>query len=308
MLLTGLSYFRILDSYLCDQHSIIGLFLANLAVPTEAALEYAFTVQSIASMSWEPDLMKMPAADGTLPAPVATPRRKGNRKASDKPKLNKVEILKLEKSPLSLIHDIYRWADEGFDAIPPDYYDLFKWHGFFYRKQTPGYFMLRMRISNGVINSMQLRAIARLARDFGRGVGDLTTRQNIQLRWITVEDMPAIIETLQSVGLGSEQTGMDNFRNVTGCPLTGLTEHELLATRQLTTATALSLLGPAFENIPRKFNISIQWLPTGLHPRAEQRHRPDARHRTHGKAARARIQRGRWRPHGEPESASCDTA
>ena len=201
--------------------------------------------------------MKMSAANGTLPAPVATPRRNGNRTASGKPKLNKVEILKLEKSPLSLIHDIYRWADEGFDGIPPEYYDLFKWHGFFYRKQTPGYFMLRMRISNGVINSTQLRAMARLARDYGRGVGDLTTRQNIQLRWITVEDMPAIIETLLLVGLGSEQTGMDNFRNVTGCPLTGLTEHELLATRQLTTATALSLLGPAFENIPRKFNISI---------------------------------------------------
>ncbi|MYF89046.1 MAG: ferredoxin--nitrite reductase, partial [Boseongicola sp. SB0676_bin_33] len=85
-------------------------------------------------------------------------------------------------------------------------YDLFKWHGFFYRKQTPGYFMLRMRISNGVLNSSQLRAIAEISRDCGRGVGDFTTRQNIQLRWITIEEMPAIIEKLQAVGLGSEQT------------------------------------------------------------------------------------------------------
>ena len=201
--------------------------------------------------------MNLPAAESTLPAPAPAPQRNGNGRANGKSKLNKVELLKLQKSPLSLIHDIYRWADEGFDAIPPEYYDLFKWHGFFYRKQTPGFFMLRMRISNGIVNSTQLRAIAELSRDYGRGVGDFTTRQNVQLRWITIEDMPAIIEKLQSVGLGSEQTGMDNFRNVTGCPLTGLTGHQLLDTRQLTTATALSLLGPEFQNIPRKFNISI---------------------------------------------------
>lgn len=203
--------------------------------------------------------MKTIVAEGTLQAPVQRPQTNGNGMANGngKSKLNKVELLKRRKSPLSLIHDIYRWADEGFDSIPPEYYDLFKWHGFFYRKQTPGYFMLRMRISNGVLNSSQLRAIAEISRDCGRGVGDFTTRQNIQLRWITIEEMPAIIEKLQTVGLGSEQTGMDNFRNVTGCPLTGLTHHELLDTRQLTAATALSLLGPEFENIPRKFNISI---------------------------------------------------
>ena len=202
-------------------------------------------------------LTNMTLTNDLLSPSVARKYRNGSKKVNGKPKLNKVESLKLKKSPLSLIHDIYRWSEEGFDAIPAEYYDLFKWHGFFYRKQTQGYFMLRMRISNGVINSTQLRAVAELSRDYGRGAGDLTTRQNIQLRWITIEDMPAIIEKLQAVGLGSQQTGMDNFRNVTGCPLTGLTQHETVATQQLTTATALSLLGPAFENIPRKFNISI---------------------------------------------------
>lgn len=180
-----------------------------------------------------------------------------NGQTETPPKLNKVEQLKLKKSPLSLIDDIYRWSEEGFDAIPPEYYPLFKWHGFFYRKQNPGTFMLRMRISNGVVNSTQLRTIAELSRDYGRGEGDFTTRQNIQLRWITIENMPTIIEKLQAVGLGSQQTGMDNYRNVTGCPVTGLSDHELIATHQLATTTALSLLGPAFANIPRKFNISV---------------------------------------------------
>ncbi len=150
--------------------------------------------------------MKATTANGTIHAPPASPRSNGNGRSNGKPKLNKVELLKLKKSPLSLIHDIYRWADKGFDAIPPEYYDLFKWHGFFYRKQTPGYFMLRMRISNGVINSTQLRAVAALSRHYGRSAGDFTTRQNIQLRWITIESMPKIIEILQSVGLGAEQT------------------------------------------------------------------------------------------------------
>ncbi len=203
--------------------------------------------------------MKASVSENALETPAQRPQShsSGMANGNKKAKLSKFELLKLKKSPLSLIHDIYRWADEGFDSIPPEYYDLFKWHGFFHRKQTPGYFMLRMRISNGILNTGQLRAVAELSRDYGRGVGDFTTRQNIQLRWITIEEMPAIIEKLQAVGLGSEQTGMDNFRNVTGCPLTGLTRHELLDTRQLTAATALSLLGPEFENIPRKFNISI---------------------------------------------------
>jgi len=129
-------------------------------------------------------------------------------KSSNTVKLNKVEQLKLQKNPLSLIEDIYRWADEGFDAIPPEYYDFFKWHGFFYRKRNPGTFMLRMRISNGIMNTAQLRTVAALSRDYGQGIGDLTTRQNIQLRWITIENMPMIIETLHSVGLGSQQTGI----------------------------------------------------------------------------------------------------
>lgn len=179
------------------------------------------------------------------------------RKNGQQKMLTKVELLKQQKPPLSLLDDIYRWAQEGFDAIPPEYYDLFKWHGLFYRKQTPGFFMLRMRISNGILSSTQLRAIAELSRRVGRGVGDFTTRQNIQLRWITIENAPLVIERLQEVGLGSQQTGMDNFRNVTGCAVTGVNVDELIETRQLTIATALSMLGHEFENLPRKFNISI---------------------------------------------------
>ncbi|RMG84248.1 MAG: ferredoxin--nitrite reductase [Chloroflexi bacterium] len=171
--------------------------------------------------------------------------------------MNKAEALKASRPPLSIIEDIYRWAEAGFDAIPPEQYDLFKWYGLFHRKQTPGYFMLRMRISNGLLSTRQLRTLAGISRDFGRGVGDFTTRQNIQLRWIEIENVPELFQRLHTVGLTSQQTGMDNYRNVTGCPVAGLSQDELLDGQQQAVATALSLLGPEFQNLPRKFNIAI---------------------------------------------------
>ena len=168
-----------------------------------------------------------------------------------------IEMLKAAKPPLGIIDSIYRWAEEGFDSIPPEAYDLLKWYGLFHRKQTPGYFMLRLRMSNGILTSQQVRCIAGISQEFGRGVGDITTRQNIQLRWIRIEDVPEIFERLAAAGLTSQQTGMDNYRNVAGCPAVGLDANEFLDARQQTIATGLSLLGHEFENLPRKFNISI---------------------------------------------------
>lgn len=171
--------------------------------------------------------------------------------------MNNIEVLKAHKRPLDIIEDIYRWAEEGFEAIPPEQYDLLKWYGLFHRKQTPGYFMLRMRISNGLLDTYQLRTLAGISRDFGRGVGDFTTRQNIQLRWIEITQVPELFQRLHEAGLTCQQTGMDNFRNVTGCPVAGMSRDEFLDARQQAVATALSLLGREFENLPRKFNISI---------------------------------------------------
>lgn len=168
-----------------------------------------------------------------------------------------IETLKAARPPLEVIDNIYRWAEEGFEAIPPEQYDLLKWYGLFHRKQTPGFFMMRLRISNGILTSHQVRTIASISRDFGRGVGDFTTRQNIQLRWIRIEDVPEIFDRLRAAGLTAQQTGMDNYRNVAGCPAAGLEINEFLDARQQSIATNLSMLGHEFENLPRKFNISI---------------------------------------------------
>lgn len=168
-----------------------------------------------------------------------------------------IEQIKSAKDGLAVLPDIYRYASEGFAAIPPEDLERMKWYGLFHRKQTPGYFMQRLRLPNGIVSSARLRAIASIARDFGQESVDLTTRQNIQLRWIEIENVPTIFERLHRVGLTSQQTGLDNYRNVMGCPMAGLHADEAFDASPVANAVSFALLGREFSNLPRKFNISI---------------------------------------------------
>src|SRR6266700_7225443 len=117
--------------------------------------------------------------------------------------------------------------ERGAAALTPAEKELLKWMGVFFRKPTPGKFMMRIRMPNGVARSEQLRAIAVLSRRLGNGVLDITTRQQIELRGFSLDSVPAIWEKLRGVDLHSLQTGMDNVRNINGCPLAGLTPGEL---------------------------------------------------------------------------------
>jgi ferredoxin-nitrite reductase len=103
-----------------------------------------------------------------------------------------------------------------------------KWFGLFTRKQTPGHMMLRIRSVCGRMDSRQWRVLADLSDEHGRGFCDLTTRQQVQLRWFTITDVPEIWHRMASVGLTSVQTGMDNVRGVCGCPAAGISPHETL--------------------------------------------------------------------------------
>ena len=170
---------------------------------------------------------------------------------------NKIEEIKRAKDGLDVLEDIYRHARSG---APVDLDDLerMKWYGLFHRRQTPGYFMLRLRVPNGILTSDQIAEIGALSNRFGRGVVDMTTRQNIQLRWIQLQDVPYIFERLEAVGLEHRQSGMDNIRNVTGCPLAGLDPDEVLDAAPIVRALQDAIVGQrAFSNLPRKFNTSI---------------------------------------------------
>ena len=151
------------------------------------------------------------------------------------PKLNKFEQFKAEKDGLAIKDQLSHFAQIGWEAMEAD--DLghrLKWVGLFFRPVTPGKFMLRMRMPNGVLTSGQMRVLAQIVERYGDdGNADITTRQNLQLRGVRIEDIPEIFQQLEQAGLTSMQSGMDNVRNITGSPVAGLDADELIDTRGL---------------------------------------------------------------------------
>lgn len=178
--------------------------------------------------------------------------------------LNKFEKFKAEKDGLAVKAEIEKFASLGWEAMDETDRDhRLKWMGVFFRPVTPGKFMMRLRMPNGIITTDQMRVLAEVIQRYGDdGSADITTRQNIQLRGIRIEDLPDIFEKFHAVGLTSIQSGMDNVRNITGDPVAGLDAEELFDTRELVQqiqdmVTNKGEGNPEFTNLPRKFNIAI---------------------------------------------------
>ncbi|MBW4684843.1 MAG: ferredoxin--nitrite reductase [Komarekiella atlantica HA4396-MV6] len=178
--------------------------------------------------------------------------------------LNKFEKFKAEKDGLAVKGEIEKFAALGWEAMDETDRDhRLKWVGVFFRPVTPGKFMMRMRLPNGILTSSQMRALAGVVQRYGDdGNADITTRQNIQLRGIRIEDLPDIFNRFHAVGLTSVQSGMDNIRNITGDPVAGLDADELYDTREVVQQIQDMLTNkgegnPEFTNLPRKFNIAI---------------------------------------------------
>ena len=171
---------------------------------------------------------------------------------------NKIERYKSEKDGLDIVDEIPQLAREGWQAIDEGDRERLKWAGVFFRRQTPGRFMMRVRIANGLTNAAQLKVLAQITSEFGVGFADITTRQQIQLRGYAIEQTPEILTRLAAVGLVSLQTGQDNIRNVVGCPVAGLTRHELFDASPIAREFTESFLRKRdFTNLPRKFNVVI---------------------------------------------------
>jgi ferredoxin-nitrite reductase len=135
-------------------------------------------------------------------------------------------------------------------------------------KRTPGKFMMRLKVPNGIVNSDQMRFYATCVEKYGEelGVVDITTRANIQLRGIQLEDAPDVIDGLHARNQTSYQTALDSVRNMVGSPLAGIDDQEMVDTRELCNALS-DLVGfdpvtgtrgaPQWGNLPRKFNIAV---------------------------------------------------
>jgi len=172
--------------------------------------------------------------------------------------MNKIEEYKQEKDGLDILQDIPRYAAEGWEKITDGDKERLKWAGVFFRRQTPGRFMMRLRVANGFMSATQLRTIGEISNQFGKGFADITTRQQMQLRWFTINDVPEVWNRLRGVNLISLQTGMDNIRGVVGCPVAGLTPNELFdASSVVHDFTQMFLGNKSYTNLPRKFNVTI---------------------------------------------------
>lgn len=174
---------------------------------------------------------------------------------------NPAEVAKREDDGLNVrarIENVY--AKKGFGSIwPSDLRNRFRWYGLYtQRPETDGYFMLRIRIPGGILTSEQTDVIGRISERYGRDVADITDRQNIQLHWIRIEDMPAIWSEIEAVGLSTTEACGDTPRNILGCPLAGIDASEIVdPTVSLQAANAALVGDPRFSNLPRKFKISI---------------------------------------------------
>ncbi|QPJ66486.1 MAG: ferredoxin--nitrite reductase [Candidatus Nitrohelix vancouverensis] len=172
--------------------------------------------------------------------------------------MNAIEKIKSEKDGLLIKEDIKAFAEKGWESISEADVQRLKWYGLFLRKPTPGYFMLRVRIPNGKSFSHQIKALTQIARCYGNGEIDVTTRQQLQIRHLEIENVPHVFEILEAVGLTSAQTGMDNVRNIMGCAVAGLNPKEAMDASWIVSALNDHLLGnPEYSNLPRKFNIAI---------------------------------------------------
>lgn len=179
--------------------------------------------------------------------------------SQDKSKLNSVEIIKLEKDGLAVIHDIGKYAEQGFAAIEPGDFDRLKWYGLYVQKpKTDGLFMLRVKLPGGGLTSAQARAVAAIGKEYSHDRIAITTRQSVQFHGLKVEYLPDVFSRLGLVGLSVVEAAGDCPRNIVGSPLAGIDKSELLDTRPLIAELNNFFEGNQdFSNLPRKFKIAI---------------------------------------------------
>src|SRR2546426_11841727 len=114
---------------------------------------------------------------------------------------NKVEDIKKEKDGLDVWPDLIRYSKEGFAAITPEDFTRMRWYGIYQQQPNVGHFMMRVKIPSGSLSAEQLRAVAEVAHNWGNNIADITTRQNFQFHWLTIENIPKAIARLNAVGL-----------------------------------------------------------------------------------------------------------
>ncbi len=179
-------------------------------------------------------------------------------------KAQRVERIKRQKDGLDVLQDIYEYAKSGSEVDQEDI-DRLKWYGLYTQNRNLQpeddknlYFMLRVKVENGILKRDQLKALADISLNYANGTADLTTRQDLQYHWILMKDLPAIFEQLQKAGLTTRMAAGDVVRNTVTCPLNGESGDEIADVRGIVRRiNALFDANRDFSNLPRKFKIGV---------------------------------------------------
>ncbi len=179
-------------------------------------------------------------------------------------KRNSVERLKRELFPLDLAQQWNRLVETPYEDLAETDVVRLQWFGLYHDKPKLGSFMMRVKVPGGILEPAALRLIGDLSQRYGRGQGELTTRQNIQLHYIGLEHFPAIADRLRAVALTTLGACGDAVRNITGCPVSGIDRRELFdATGVVTEAARFFSGNREYSDLPRKHKITISTCPTG---------------------------------------------
>jgi ferredoxin-nitrite reductase len=171
---------------------------------------------------------------------------------------NNVERLKREKFPLEIVNDIDDLAQRNYLDISEEDMVRFQWYGLYQDKPKVGYFMLRIKAPSGILTAAQYRAIGELSQKFGRDYTELSTRQNVQLHWLQINQFHEVFAAMDAVGLTSLGGCGDSVRNITGCPVAGLAADELFdCRRELDEVVDYFLTNREYFDLPRKHKITI---------------------------------------------------
>ncbi|WP_369052514.1 nitrite/sulfite reductase [Kineococcus terrestris] len=222
-----------------------------------------------------------PGAPAAAPARPARTRSNGQWAVDGRAPLNHNEEVKAAGPGLDVRERIERvYAREGFSSIDPD--DLngrFRWWGL-YTQRRPGidggrtaqlsneelsdeFFMLRVRVDGGALTTEQLRVVGDLSTRFGRDSADITDRQNVQLHWVRVEDVPQVWRELEAVGLRTTEACGDTPRVVLGSPVAGIARDEVLDPTPVVEEIVGRFVGdPELANLPRKFKTAVTGHPS----------------------------------------------
>src|SRR3954468_24841597 len=173
-------------------------------------------------------------------------------------KRNPVERLKRDKAPLGIRDELPALIAQGYESVAEEDIVRLQWWGLYHDKPKIGTFMLRVKVPAGQISPSHLRAVGEVSNLYGKGDGELSTRQNIQLHWLELSKLPDVFSHLEAAGVTTAGGCGDTVRNITGCPVQGIAGDELFdASPVVHSAADLFYGNPEWANLPRKHKYSI---------------------------------------------------